>query len=707
MQQLTQTLKDGYMEILEVPFPALEAGSVLVRNHFSVISAGTERKTVKDARLGYIRKAWARRKEARQVLNAVFTHGPRTSYEIVMTKLGMPSALGYSCAGEVIAVGGDVTGFKVGDRVACGGNGATHTEVVAVPQHLCARVPGSVDLRQATFTTLASIAMQGVRQADVRLGENCVVVGLGLVGLLTAKLLDAAGVQTLGVDINPKKVELAQACGLVHCFARNDPQLEEIILEGTGGHGTDAVIITADTSSNDPVELAGRLSRKKGRVVVVGNVPTDFPREHYYKKELDLRMSCSYGPGRYDADYEEKGIDYPIGYVRWTENRNMQAFLDLLGNGKLNVEDVITHTFDFEDAPSAYHIVLDRSEACAGILLKYDVKKRLSRRVQVSSKTSRKSQANIGFIGAGSFARNFLLPVLKKRANLIGVSTARSNTSRHIADKYEFNYCAGNTEEILKDEKIDTIFIATPHNLHARQVIQALNHGKNVFVEKPLCLTEGELEEIRHAYENSTGILSVGFNRRFSPHVLKLNEVLGHGQPKAINYRINAGSLPKEHWIHDREVGGGRIIGELCHFVDLALFIAGAEVKDVSATVMGQPESLFDTLAVNLSFENGSIASIAYFSNGNRTLTKEHLEVFCSGSVAVIEDFKQLKIYGDKVFKMKRSKQNKGHEAEIQTFLEAIKKGKSSPIPFDQIHCTTLTTFRILDSIKNQATLSL
>ncbi len=707
MQQLTQTLKDGFMEILEVPFPALEAGSVLVRNHFSVISAGTERKTVKDARLGYIRKAWARRKEARQVLNAVLTQGPRTSYEIVMTKLAMPSALGYSCAGEVIAVGGDVTGFKVRDWVACGGSSAAHAEVVAVPKHLCARVPEGVDLREAAFTTLASIALHGVRQADVRLGENCVVVGLGLVGLLTAKLLDAAGVQAIGIDIDPEKVKLAKACGVAQSFARNHPQLEEAILESTGGHGADAVIITADTSSSDPVELAGRLSRKKGRVVIVGNVPTDFPREHYYKKELDLRMSCSYGPGRYDADYEEKGVDYPIGYVRWTENRNMQAFLDLLASGKLDIERLITHKFDFEEATRAYPIILDRSKSFAGILLKYDLDKPLEKRIRLKSMRFARSEVHIGFIGAGSFAQRVLLPAAKKQGNLVGLATARPNSSRGIADKHGFSYCTGDGAEITNDENINTVFIATRHNLHAPYVLEALRKNKNIFVEKPLCLSLEGLQEIAEEYQKRNVHLMVDFNRRFSPHVRETLKLFSSGGPKAIHYRINAGSLPPQHWVHDKDQGGGRILGEVCHFVDLAMFLAGSRITTVSADSMGDSKGLMDTLVINLTFADESVASISYFSNGHPSLQKERLEIFSAGQAVVIDDFKRMTIHSKKTRKYNLRKQDKGHARIVEAFLSSVTSGTPTPIPFEDIYWTTLATLKVVESIQSGQKLSL
>ena len=700
MHQLTQSLKDGAMEILEVPFPALPAGGVLVRNHYSVISAGTEGKTVKDARLGYLAKARARQKEVKQVLNAVKTSGLRTTYNMVMNKLEAPSALGYSCAGEVIAVGPDVAGFAVGDRVACAGSGAVHAEVVAVPKNLCVKVPDGVDLRHAAFATIAAIALQGVRQAEVGLGGHCVVIGLGLVGLLTVQLLEAAGVQVTGIDLDPAQVARARDLGAALALAREAPGLEAAISDFTRGVGADAVIITAGTSSLDPIELAGRLCRKKGHVVVVGGVPTGFSREHYYRKELDLRMSCSYGPGRYDPTYEEHGIDYPIGYVRWTENRNMQAFLDLLATGKLDVSPLITHTFPLVQAPDAYRIILERSEPFAGMLIAYDTGRPLADRVDVSSRPVSPAKGRIGLIGAGSFAQNVLLPALKGQGDFMGVATARPNNARYVADKYGFEYCTGQAGEVLGDDRIDTIFVLTRHDLHGPCVLEALRQGKHVFVEKPLCLRPEEVDEIAAAYREREVHLMVGFNRRFAPQVQQIRDFLPAGVPKAITYRINAGIVPPDHWVHDPAVGGGRVLGEACHFLDLAMYLAGAPITTVAATAMADPHHLADTVVVNLGFANGSTAAVSYFSNGNKAVSKERLEVFAGGHVAVLDDFRVLTLYGDRGKKEKTAKQDKGHAREVAAFMRAIREGGPTPIAFEEILCTTRATFAVLEAIR-------
>jgi predicted dehydrogenase/threonine dehydrogenase-like Zn-dependent dehydrogenase len=720
MDQLTQDLKKGHMKILEVPFPALNKGQVLVRNHYSVISAGTEGKTVSDARKGYIAKAKARQKEVKQVIDMIKTRGLAETYKTVMNKLEAPSALGYSSAGEVIGIGEGVTQFKVGDRVACGGSTAVHADVAAVPVNLCVKVPKEIDLKHAAFATIAAIALQGLRQADLRLGENCMVIGLGLIGQVTIQLLNASGITSMGIDIKEEQVRLAQQNNAGLAINRNREDIEEMILQHTHGHGADAVIITASSSSIDPVELAGKLCRKKGKVVIVGGVPTGFSRAYYYKKELDLRMSCSYGPGRYDPQYEEHGQDYPIGYVRWTENRNMQAFIDLLANNKLDMDSLITHVFDLIDAPGAYRMILERSEPFCGILIRYATGKELKSKVIVKEKSFSSAEPDVGLIGAGSFAKNVLLPGMKGLCHLVAVAAAHGNSARYAVDKFGFNYCTDKADEIIEDENINTVFIATRHNLHAEYVIKALKKGKNVFVEKPLALTAKELEEINEVYHSlltthyspltthhSPPRLMVGFNRRFSPHILKVKSLFLPEQPKAMNFRINAGALPKDHWVHDPEVGGGRIIGEVCHFIDLAMYIAGSKITSVYAETLKEPGSLMDTLVINLSFENGSIAGISYFSNGNKKVSKEYLEIFCSGQTVIIHDFKTMDIYGKSVSKMKLLTQDKGHKKELSLFFDSIKNGDQSPICFDDIYHSTAVTFSIIESLQTNRRISM
>ncbi|MEO8398659.1 MAG: bi-domain-containing oxidoreductase [Ignavibacteriaceae bacterium] len=700
MKQLTQTLKDGTMTVMEVPLPALNENSILVKNHYSVISAGTEGKTVKDARLGYIGKAKARQKEVKMVLETAKTQGIKKTYEMVMNKLDALSSLGYSCAGEVIEIGKNITEFKVGDYAACGGANAVHAEVVSIPINLSVKVDKSVDMKYAAFTTVASIAMQGIRQADLRLGETCVIIGLGLIGQLTIQLLNAAGVNVIGIDIDERQVSLANELGAKLSINRNADGLEQIIKNETNGFGCDSVIITAGTSSNDPVELAGRLCRQKGKVIIVGAVPTGFSREAYYKKELELKMSCSYGPGRYDTDYEENGIDYPIGYVRWTENRNMQAFVELLKKNKINMEKLITHIYKLDEAPAAYNMILGKTEPFIGILLKYDLDNKLEKKISIRrGGSNHESEINIGFIGAGSFAQNMILPNIPKYSKLISVATSRGNTSKNIAQKYGFTNAVTSADEIIKDKNINTIFITTRHNLHSENVIKSLEAGMNVFVEKPLCMSEDELYKIKEIYGSSNGRLMLGFNRRFAPQIEAIKKRTIDNIPKSIIYRINAGYIPKEHWTQDIQVGGGRIIGEVCHFIDLAMFVAGSKIKTVYATALENNENLNDILSVQLQFANGSIANISYFANGSKKLSKEYLEIFYAGTVYIINDFKEMEIYSDKKEKVKLSSQDKGHKNEVELFLNSIKEGKPSPISFDDIFISTLAAFKVIESI--------
>lgn len=688
------------MQILEVPFPILNQGCVLVRNHYSVISAGTEGKTVKDARLGYVGKAMARKDEVKKVLTAIKTVGLRETYKLTMNKLDAPSPLGYSCAGEVIAVADDVNEFKVGDKVACAGNNAVHSEVVAVPKNLCIKIPEGLDLKEASFSTIGAIALQGIRQADLRLGENCAVIGLGLIGQLTVQMLRAAGVKSIGIDIDDKMVSLSKELGSDHVFNRSREGLEQIVNDITNGFGVDAVIITAATSSTDPVDLAGELCRKKGKVVIVGSVSTGFQRKNYYKKELDLRMSSSYGPGRHDRNYEEQGMDYPYGYVRWTENRNMQAFADLLNTKKIDLSKVITHVYDFKDAPSAYQMILDRNEPFMGIVLKYNIDKKIANKIILKESNALAGEPSVAFIGAGSFADNILLPGFKGKCALAGVATSRSNNSKNIAAKYGFNYCTDKASELISDKNVNTLVIATRHDSHAAYVMEGLRNNKNVFVEKPLCINEEQLEQICLEIKNSKGILMVGFNRRFAPQTLKAKEIVKEkGLPVSIHMRINAGVNAPDHWIHDKKVGGGRIVGEVCHFVDLSAFLANSKINSVSAIAIKDVNHLNDTLSINLSFDNGSIASISYFSNGNKELSKEYIEVFVSGQVMVIDDFRQMKIYGKNNKDLGLAKQDKGHKHEVSSFLAAIRNGKVSPIAFEDIYNSMLATFKIEESV--------
>ena len=713
MHQIVQKLKTGKLEVIEVPIPVIQKGYLLVRNHYSLISPGTESSTLQTARKSYIGKAKERPQQVKQVVDILKTQGPVQTYRAVMKKLDSYSPMGYSCAGEVIGVASSTADYAIGDLVACGGVGvASHAEVVSVPVNLCVKLKQNADLAQSAYNTLGAIALQGIRQADVRLGENCAVIGLGLLGQLTALLLRAAGIRVVGIDIDSTKVDT----GAQHCLdlalIRNNSGIEDRIFDFTEGIGCDAAIIAAASNSLDPVNFAGAICRKKGTIVVVGDVPTGFDREpHFYKKELQVKMSCSYGPGRYDPVYEEKGVDYPTAYVRWSENRNMQAFQQLIFSKKIEVGYLTTHTFKLEDAPAAYDMILSKSEPYLGILIEYDVTKKVdseNRKISIKPQASgiQPSSVNIGFIGAGSYAQSHLLPNVPENNDVSfqGVMTTTGVSSRSVAERYRFDFCTTNEKDILENDDINTVFIATRHDSHAYYVLEALKAGKHVFVEKPLCLKIEELEEIKRCYELSAmsyQLLMVGYNRRFSPLIQQIKAELGEG-PMAITYRVNAGVIPKESWIQDPDFGGGRIIGEVCHFIDTLTFLSGSLPVSVYANAMNDRSELNDTLNVTLTYQNGSIGSISYFANGDKGLPKEHIEIFCHGTVAIVDDFKESIIYA--TGKKKRKKllsQDKGQKEEVRKFVNAILKGSTELISFKEIYNTSLVTFKIFDSLKS------
>jgi polar amino acid transport system substrate-binding protein len=714
MEQLTQKLKDGAMQIIEVPAPRVQPGMVLVRNYYSLISAGTEGSSVKAARKGYLGKARERPEQLRQVLDMLKTHGPVQTYRTVMKKLDAYSPLGYSCVGEVIGLPPDENSFSLGDFVACGGLSACHAEIVSIPVNLCVKLQRDTDLKQAAYNTMGAICLHGIRQADLRLGETCAVIGMGLLGQLTAILLRASGVRVVGIDIDPGMVEFAGR----HCadltLCRDDAGIDGKIMRFTNSLGCDAVIITAASTSLDPVNFAGAISRKRGTIVVVGAVPTGFDREpHFYKKELQIRMSCSYGPGRYDRCYEEKGVDYPVAYVRWTENRNMQAFQDLIYTGRVDLSPLTTHVLKLSDAPAAYDMMLQSKEPFIGIIIEYDHKpeKPISTRVFVkhSPSTAGPIQVSIGFIGAGSYAQSHLLPNVPKEKGILlkGVMTATGTGSRSVGERFGFEFCTTNEDDILENDLINTVFIASRHDSHAEYVRKALQAGKHVFVEKPLCLHEEELNGILRLYRSGNGswnranLLSVGYNRRFSSLAEIMKSEFG-GCTMSMIYRINAGFIPADSWIQDPELGGGRIIGELCHFVDFLTFMNGSLPTSVYAVAMHSANHPNDTLTVSLVYGNGSIGAICYFANGDRALPKERIEVYANGCTGILDDFQRLHLYlkGRKKEKKLLSRE-KGQSNEIRAFIKAVCDGKEGPIPFDEIYSASLVTFKIIESIRS------
>jgi predicted dehydrogenase/threonine dehydrogenase-like Zn-dependent dehydrogenase len=705
MQQLTQKLGSGDMVIQEIPYPQIGSGMVIVKNHYSIISSGTEGSTVQAARKSLFGKAKERPQQVKQVLDVLKKQGFVQTYRAVYKKLDAYSPLGYSSAGEVIEVGEGVTDFQVGDLVACAGAGyANHAEVVSVPVNLTVKLANNVDLKDAAYNTMGAISMQGVRQADMRLGETCVVIGLGLLGQLACLILKASGINVIGIDISENAVKHANDNSVVDFgWARNTAGIEDKILHATNGHGADAVIIAAATSSLDPVNFAGAIARKKGKVIVLGAVPTGFDRDpYYYRKELELKMACSYGPGRYDLNYEEKGIDYPVAYVRWTEKRNMEAFQELIAKKRININYLSTHQFSFEDAGKAFDLVVNKTEPFIGIVLKYDASKTQSKEAVIIQQNEPVDGLNVSFIGAGSYAQGNLLPNIpfNSKVQRIGVLTNNGTTSKRVAEKFKFCFCATKEEDILND-KTNTLFIATRHDSHGEYVLKGLQANQNIFVEKPLCLYESEMEEIEVAQKKSGKALMIGFNRRFSPLSQEVKKKFGDG-PMSMIYRINAGSIPADNWIQDLEIGGGRIVGEACHFIDYLTFMNGSLPVKVSASALPDPKGLNDTVNIIIQFENGSTGVIAYYANGSKELTKEYIEIYSSGSTAIIEDFKRLTIYGKgRPTKKKLMNQNKGQKEMVEAYFDNLLKDGSSAIPQKEIFSVMHATFRVVHSIEN------
>lgn len=720
MKQLVQKLKDGEMGVVDVPVPVIGSGMVLVQNHYSLISAGTEGSTVSTARKSLVGKAKERPQQVKQVIDTLKQQGPVQTYRAVMKKLDSYSPLGYSSAGQVIGVASDVKGVSVGDMVACAGAGyANHAEVVTVPANLCVVLPADVDLSKAAYNTLGAIALQGIRQADPKVGETCVVIGLGLLGQLTCLMLRASGVKVIGLDIDERMVKLAAAHCADEALSTGAPQVTDVVERMTDGIGADSVIITAATTSLDPVNLAGKLLRKRGTVVIVGSVPTGFDREpYYYKKELSLRMSCSYGPGRYDLNYEEKSQDYPAGYVRWTENRNMKAFQELIYSGNIDVSYLTTHRYKLDDAAAAYDIIVRKTEDFIGILLEYDVQKEVVREKiylkSVSKAGIASPELGISFIGAGSYAMGNLLPNIEVSEGVVlkGVMTSSGTSARTVAEKYGFQYCAADEDDVLGDKETNTVFIATRHNTHSDYVKKALGSGKHVFVEKPLCMTESELCDIGDIYQNLPDngrrrVLMVGFNRRFAPLASQMKSAVGEGAMSML-YRVNAGHIPADSWIQDSEIGGGRIIGEVCHFIDFMTYMNGSLPRKVHAVAMRAPAGLDDTLNISLSFENGSIGTISYYANGSKSLAKEYIEIYRGGRTAILSDYRELKIYGSgKPSKKKLLNQDKGQKVMVHAFVEACRGRSAVPVTFEETRAATMATFRIIESLRTGNALSI
>lgn len=709
MKQVTQTLNGSGVYVADVPEPRLDAHGVLVQTAASLISAGTERAKVETARGSLLEKARRRPQDVAKVLARARRDGVLATYKMVRGRLAEAVPLGYSSAGTVLAVGELVDSIRPGDRVACAGAGyANHAEINYVPGNLCALVPGGVARADAAYTTVGAIAMQGFRQSAAGLGDSVGVIGMGLVGQITAQIACGAGCRVVALDVDADKIDLARGFGFGDGLTIGRDDTSGHVEGFTHGRGLDAVIITASTRSSDPVRLAGQLARDRGTVVVVGDVGMHVPRAMYYEKELSLRLSRSYGPGRYDAVFEEYGIDYPLGYVQWTERRNMEEFLRLVDAGIVDVSRLTTHVFPIAEATQAYDVVLGKTGSpFLGVVLEYPERPsaQAAPRIQTHDLTGSRGGLGFALVGAGNFATGTLLPALVAQGGVtpIAVVSAGGLSAEDVGRRNGFEYAAGEIDEVLKDERVSLVLIATQHDTHAEYVRRALEAGKHVFVEKPLALARSDIDGVVRSYNESSGDLMVGFNRRLAPFTREVVGVLGSlSGPVLTQIRVNAGTIPSENWIQDVERGGGRIIGEVCHFVDLACHLAGSRVTSVFAEGLGNGKSpvLQDSLVAVLRFEDGSLATITYAAEGDTASGKERVEVFCSGTTCVIDDFRTLEIVRrGKATRRRSSTSDKGHSAEMAA-LVAMAQGRATPeVSFESAVRSSLATWAVVESL--------
>ena len=718
MKQIIQDLKDGKTILEDVPVPQIKSGHILLKTSRTLVSLGTERMLVDFGKANFIDKARQQPDKVMQVLDKVKTDGIRPTYESVMNKLGQPLPLGYCNVGEVIAVGKGVTEFRIGDRVASNG---PHAEYVLVPVNLAAKVPDAVSHEEAAFTVIGSIALQGIRLLNPLFGETVVVIGLGLIGLITAELLQANGCRVIAFDMDAEKVGLAQEKGVtaINIGSGSDPV--SVVRDLTSQIGCDGVIITASNSSDEIMHQAAEMSRKRGRIILVGVVGLKLRRDDLYKKELSFQVSCSYGPGRYDEAYEQRGQDYPLAYVRWTENRNFEAVLQAIAKGQLDVKSLITERVKLADYLQIYGDM--RKSGSIASILEYDTHKAPDSVVHIHQSKVAAGKGVIGIIGAGNFTASTILPQLAKTpAKLQAIASSGGLSATTLARKFSISKATTDYHTILNDKDIDTVLITTRHNNHASLVIESLKANKHVFVEKPLALNPEELDEIITLYsslstqhselsfsalstQNSALFVMVGFNRRFAPLALKMKELLGDGQtPVNIVATMNAGFIPADFWVHDPEVGGGRIIGEACHFIDLCSYLAGSRVTAVCMNAMGtNPDEMTDNATIILKYENGSNAVINYFSNGSKAYAKERIEVFSQQRVLVMDNWRKLSGYGFKNFKAMSSAQDKGHANQFKLLVEKIQKGGEPLIPFRELVNTTRASFGAIDSLQKGA----
>ncbi len=704
MKQVLQNLKTGSTVVTEVPIPYAKRGQLLIKTTYSLVSAGTERMLVEFGKAGWIEKARQQPEKVRMVLDKIKTDGLKPTIDAVFNKLDQPLPLGYCNVGLVSEIGKGVAGFEVGDRVISNGK---HAEVVSVPINLCAKVPDSVSDEEASFTVLSAIALQGIRLVQPTLGETVVVTGLGLIGLLTVRLLRAHGCRVLGLDFDRDKLKLASQFGaeVVDLAAGEDPvKVAELY---SRGRGVDAVIVTAATKSSEPMHQAALMCRKRGRIVLVGVTGLELSRDDFFKKELTFQVSASYGPGRYDPNYEDKGQDYPVGFVRWTEQRNFEAVLDMMDDGRLDVKPLISHRFAIGEAEKAYELVGGAGPSL-GILLSYPGLEitPAARTVKLGANPTaplgeKRSKAAVSFVGSGNYATAVLIPAFKEAgAHLRCVASSAGVSGVHAGSKYGFDETTTDTNRIFTDAETRAVVITTQHDSHARLVLQALEGGKHVFVEKPLCLTLAELNDIESAQlaDGGRSMVMVGFNRRFAPQVQKMKKLLnGVTGPKAFVMTVNAGAIPADHWTQDPEAGGGRLIGEACHFIDLLRFLVGATISSWQRMSMDSPTQ--DTVTLQLSFADGSIGTVHYFANGSKAFPKERLEVFAAGRVLQLDNYRKLTGFGWPGFtKMNLWRQDKGQKACAAAFVQAVAEGVSAPIPFEEVAEVTRVTIEIAET---------
>lgn len=701
MKQIIQDLKSGATVLEEVPVPQIKSGYVLIQTTRTLVSLGTERMLVEFGKANLIDKARQQPDKVKQVLDKIKTDGLQPTLEAVFNKLGQPLPLGYCNVGKVVAVGRGVTEFVVGDRVASNGN---HAEYVCVPKNLVAKIPDNVTDEEATFTVIGSIGLQGIRLLNPQLGECVVVVGLGLIGLVAAELLKANGCKVIGVDFDQQKVDIAKNKGIYAINPKNGIDPVKYVEEITGGVGADGVLITASAKGDEVIHQACLMSRKRGRVVLVGVIGLNMRRDDFYKKELSFQVSCSYGAGRYDEEYENKGHDYPLAYVRWTEKRNFETILGAISSKILDVQPLITEEVELVNYAEIYGDM--RKHGSIASILKFPVDSTIERVVPVGENRVMVGSGKLGIIGAGNFASATIIPALQKvNAPIKYIASAQGLTAKVLAKKAKAENATSDYRVMLNDPEINTVIITTRHNLHASMVMETLEAGKSVFVEKPLCLNEEELQNIENAYmkANDKITLTVGFNRRFSPFAVKMKALVGGG-PKNIVATMNAGYIPPEVWVQDMEVGGGRIIGEACHFIDLCSFLADSKVIAVCMNALGENlQENTDNVSILLKYENGTNAVINYFANGSKSYAKERVEVFSQEKVLVLDNWRRLEGFGVKGFSKMTGTMDKGHKRQFALLNERVQKGGEALIPFESIVNTTRASFACIESLKKKA----